>query len=428
MSMWIFVGILIVVYGLILTEKIPRVLAALIGAIATTIAGLVTGLFSFENALHFIDLETLFLIVGIFIIVEVARESGLFQFIAIQTIKRVGESPARLLLTLCLLTFLLTAIIGNIVSILIIGSLTMIACDILEYDPIPYMIAEILVANTSGMALVTSSIPSIFVAAQVGITFSEFAIIGFPLAVILLLALLFVLRRLTSKKLVTPPAVRIEEIRADLDAFDAWTVVSDTRFFYSSAAILFGVIILFVVGPSFGITIGFAALIGAAAMLLLSGRIEESIGKVRWETILFFIGLFITVGGVEAAGVLSAIAGALAAVVGGNIPLAIILLVLIGGLLSGIVDNIPVTLTFLPVTLELSMTYGLRLNPLVWSILSGALIGGNLLPIGSPSGIIASDILKRSGKPLSLANYLKYSGIILPITLGIAIGYVMLVA
>ena len=138
--MWVFVGILIVVYGLILTEKIPRVLSALVGAVATIIAGIALGMFSFKhptpvglvNPLDFIELETIMLIVGMLIIVEVARESGLFQFIAIQVIKRVGDSPARLLTTMCTLIFLFTTIIGNIVSTMIIGSLTMIACDVLK--------------------------------------------------------------------------------------------------------------------------------------------------------------------------------------------------------------------------------------------------------------------------------------------------------
>ncbi|MFX1486707.1 MAG: SLC13 family permease [Promethearchaeota archaeon] len=441
MSMWVFVGILVVVYALILTEKIPRVLAALVGAVATMIAGIALGMFSFEhptppglvNPLEFIELETIMLIVGMLIIVEVARESGLFQFIAIQVIKRVGDSPAKLLTTMCTLIFLFTTIIGNIVSTMIIGSLTMIACDVLEYDPLPYVISEVFVADAAGMALVTSSIPSITIASHPSVDppigFGEFAITGLPLATILGLVLIFVLRRMNRKKLITPSESRVSVIRSQLDAFDAWSVVENIYFFYSSAAVLTGVIILFVIGRSFGITIGFAALLGAIAMLFFTRRVEESIGKVRWDTIFFFIGLFITIGGVEAAGVLDAIARGLGAVVGANLPLAIVLMGLIGGLLSGVVDNIPVALTFIPVAQQLGVNVmGLpNAHPLHWSLLSCALLGGDLLPIGSPSTIIAMDILKKSGIKLTTMEFLKYSGIILPISLGIALTYVLVV-
>jgi len=432
MSMWVFVGILIVVYALILTEKIPRVLAALVGAGATIIAGIATGLFTFEHALEFVELETIMLIVGMLIIVEVARESGLFQFIAIHVIKRVGDSPAKLLTTMSILIFLFTVIIGNIVSTMIVGSLTMIACDVLEYDPLPYIISEVFVADAAGMALVTSSIPSITVAAHPDVVpaigFGEFAVTGLPLATILGVVLIFILRRMNRKKLISPSESRVSVIRSQLDAFDPWSVVESIYFFYSSAAILGGVMVLFVVGRSFGITIGFAALIGAIAMLFFTGKVEESIGKVRWETIFFFGGLFITVGGVQEAGVLDAIAVGLGGIVGTNLPLAIILIGLIGGLLSGVIDNIPVTLTFIPVAQQLGVqVMGLANSyPLQWSLLSCALLGGDLLPIGSPSTIIAMDILKKSGIKLTTTEFLKYSGAILPITLGIALTYVLL--
>ncbi|MHA1835594.1 MAG: SLC13 family permease, partial [Candidatus Odinarchaeia archaeon] len=134
--MWVFVGILIFVYTLILTEKIPRVISALVGAAATVIAGLVFGLFNFEEALGFIELETITLIVGLFIFIEIVNESGLFQFIAIKILRMTKGNPILLFIAFGMITFFLTAIIGNLTAVLIVGSLTIVSCDIFEYNPI----------------------------------------------------------------------------------------------------------------------------------------------------------------------------------------------------------------------------------------------------------------------------------------------------
>jgi len=404
--MWVFVGILIFVYILILSEKIPRVISALIGALATVIAGLAFGLLTFEDALNFIDLNTITLIVGLFILIEVINESGLFQWIAIKILRKTKGAPIILFIAYGVMTFFLTAIIGNLTAILIMGTLTVVSCDVFEYNPIPYITLEILVANVGGIALITGSIPSILVATAFNIPFIEFAIIGFPIGLALLgFTLLFMIKS-KQKKLKSEVGEHTDKVKAQLETFDAWSVVPNRRGFYRSAAILIFIIIMFFLSSFIGVSLGFVAFLGAIIMLVLSGvEPDKAFHKVHWETVFFFIGLFIVIGGVEKSGALEALGEVIAEFVGGNIILAVVLIVFITGLLSGIVDNIPVTLTFIPIIAQLGLT--LPIYPLIWALTLGAVLGGTLTPIGSPSGIVAIGILKTSGKSLPIKEYFK---------------------
>jgi Na+/H+ antiporter NhaD/arsenite permease-like protein len=424
--MWIFVGILVVVYILILTEKIPRVVSALVGAAVTVIAGLIFGLFTFHEALGFIELETITLIIGLFIFIEIINESGLFQFIVIKILGRTKGAPVILFLAFGVMTFFLTAIIGNLTAVLIVGSLTIVSCDVFEYNPIPYITAEIFIANAAGVALVTGSIPSILIATRFTISFIDFAVIGFPIALILLGITLFYTIRSKKKKMQTEVGEVTDKVKAQLETFDAWSVVPSRGAFYRSAIIFVFIIVLFFISSFIGITLGFVAITGAIVMLVLSGiDPEKAFHNVHWETVFFFIGLFVIIGGVQAAGVLEALGDALSGFIGSNLLLAIILIVFITGLLSAVVDNIPVTLTFMPVIAHLGLT--LPLFPLIWALALGAVFGGNLTPIGSPSGIVALGLLKSSGKKLSFKEYFKMSVPITLIFLGLAIGYIILV-
>ncbi|MHA1755042.1 MAG: SLC13 family permease, partial [Candidatus Odinarchaeia archaeon] len=419
-------GILIFVYTLILTEKIPRVISALVGAAATVIAGLVFGLFNFEEALGFIELETITLIVGLFIFIEIVNESGLFQFIAIKILRMTKGNPILLFIAFGMITFFLTAIIGNLTAVLIVGSLTIVSCDIFEYNPIPYVTAEIFIANTAGVALITGSIPSILIASEFNITFIDFAIIGFPIALILMGLTIFISIKSKMKKMNLEVGEVTYKVKAQLETFDAWSVVPNRSAFYRSAAILVFIILLFFLSSFIGLTLGFVAITGAIIMLVLSGvDPEKSFRNVHWETVFFFIGLFITIGGVEAAGVLEALGDVLSIFIGSNTLLAVVLIVLITGILSAIVDNIPITLTFIPVIQQLGLT--LPIFPLIWSLALGAVFGGNLTPIGSPSGIIALGLLKSSGRRLAFGEYFKISVPVTLMYLGLSIGYIMLI-
>jgi len=426
-EMWIFVGILIAVYILIFTEKISRALSALLGAIATIIAGIATGFFDFLEALTFINSEVIWFILGLMIIVEIIKHSGLFHFISISTLKKTGGHPVKLFIVLGLVTFLFAILTGNLTSMLICGSLTMISCEYLGYNPIPYLVSEIFISNVAGVSLVISSVNNILVASSFDIPFIDFAILGLPISLLLLGITFIYLHKLLSRKLMYNVDLEAVRNKASLETLDPWSVVEDKKSFYIALISLIVTIILFALSQYIGITLGFAALFMAVIMVLLTRvKLEDVFKLINWTTIFFFIGLFITIGGVEKAGALRALSDALIAVVGNNASLAVVILILLTGVLSAFVDNIPITLTFIPVIADLGL-YGLPITPLIWALVLGGNLGGVLTPVGSPPGVIAMDIAEKTDSKIRSSDYFKLS---LPLTfiyLGISIGYALII-
>ncbi len=402
--MVVYVLILVMVYALIITEIVHKSIAALIGAAMGGVAGFLFGLFNAQDVVGFVDLRTLGIIIGVMILVEVSRGSGLFQFIALKAIKASGYRPRRLFVIFCLLTAFLSGIIGNITAMLIVGTLTVLTLTPLGVNPIPFLIAEVIISNVGSLMTLIGGIPPILVSSAAGLSFLEFTIFSMPFCITLVLITTNILLIIFKNEV---PA-RFEFDIAVFEEMDPWVVVTDKKLFWRSLIILALTITLFVIYDKLHLTLEFAAMLGGILLLFLSGVDPEEVFKnLEWGTIFFFIGFFVLIGSIEKSGLLEEIAEGLSHVAGSNLVIAMLMLIWIGGLLSAVIDNIPVTLTLIPVVKDLSVLTGLNITPLWWALLYGVVLGGNFSPLASPCGIIMLGIAKKEGYDISFKEFVK---------------------
>ena len=423
-GMVIYVLLLILVYVLIITEVVHKSIAALIGAAISVIVGSFLGLFDVTEVGGFIDLRTLGIIIGVMILVDVSRRSGLFQFIALKAIRMSGYKPRRLFVIFCLLTAFLSGIIGNITAMLIIGTLTVLTLIPLGVDPVPFLIAEVIISNVGSLMTLIGGIPPILVSSAAGLSFFEFTVFSMPFCIALVLITINILLLIFKKRI---PA-KFEFDIAIFEEIDPWVVVTDKKLFWKSLIILSLTIILFTTYDRLRLTLEFVAMLGGVLLLFLSGVDPEEVFRgLDWGTIFFFVGFFVLIGSVEKSGLLEEVAKGLSHVVGSNLLIATLLLILIGGLLSAVIDNIAMTLTLIPVVKDLSALTGLNITPLWWALLYGVVLGGNFTPLASPCGITMLGIAKKEGYEISFKEFVKVGAPLAILQIFISFIYVILV-
>ena len=423
-GMIIYVLLLMLVYVLIITEVVHKSIAALIGAAISVIVGSFLGLFDVTEVGGFIDLRTLGIIIGVMILVDVSRRSGLFQFIALKAIRMSGYKPRRLFVIFCLLTAFLSGIIGNITAMLIIGTLTVLTLVPLGVDPVPFLIAEVIISNVGSLMTLIGGIPPILVSSAAGLSFFEFTVFSMPFCIALVLITINILLLIFKKRI---PA-KFEFDIAIFEEIDPWVVVTDKKLFWKSLIILSLTIILFIIYDRLRLTLEFVAMLGGVLLLFLSGvDPEEVFRSLDWGTIFFFVGFFVLIGSIERSGLLEEVAKGLSHIAGSNILIAMLMLMWIGGLLSAVIDNIPITLTLIPVVKDLSALTGLNITPLWWALLYGVVLGGNFTPLASPCGITMLGIAKKEGYGISFKEFVKVGAPLAILQIFISFIYVILV-
>ncbi len=371
-----------------MTELVHRTIAALAGAVLMVLYGILT----FEEAINIFahEINTIGLIVGVMVMVEVTKESGLFQFLAVKVTKYSRGDPKRLLILFCILATGLSAVLDNITTMLILGSLTIVSCKELDVEPAPFLICIAIITNIGGITTLISSLPNILIGSAAGLNFNYFVINFVPFAIVAMSLTILLFTRIFRKELHKPTAEeRIEAIMH----LDEWAVVKDRKLFWRSLIILITYVMLFVISDSIGIgphDLWYIAIAGAVALLLLSGvDPEKAFSDIEWNTIFFFIGLFVVVGGIAKVGVLRESAVILSNWTGGNFLFAVLSTLVLCGVLSAFIDNIPVTAVLIPVVRDMAVEGGYSAEPFWWSLVLGANLGGSFTPIGSPSNVIA---------------------------------------
>ena len=387
--------IFLLTFLLILTELVHKTLAALLGAFLMITYGLV----QYTEIGSFIDPRALGVIFGMMIVVEVVKDSGIFHFFGIKTVKLTKGDGKKLFVGLLVLTTFLSAFLSNIASILIISALTFTLCRSLEIDPIPLIMCEAIITNIGGLMFLTSSTPNVLIAGATGFNFINFLTFTFPLAFILMVATIGFFLVVFKKYLKGMKKI-------DVDNLDEWSVVPNKPFFWKSLIILVMTIFFFMIYDKIGVTMDFVAISSAIIILLLSGADpDKTLKDIEWGTIFFFIGLFVVVGGLEKSGFLEIVAHKMIELIGGQKVVGIPLVVWMSGITSGIVDNIPITVTLIPIVRSLVESLGM--NVMWWCLAIGAGLGGNLTPLGSPSSVIAMGISKKEGNPIPFGKFLK---------------------
>jgi Na+/H+ antiporter NhaD/arsenite permease-like protein len=421
----IFSLLFMLILIILITGRYHRSVAALLGALLTILFGLEYGLFTSQNIINeligFIDINTVLLVIGVMILAETVSRTGFFEFIGLSIARAVGGGFRRVSLAFIVLTILFSAVISNITTMIIIGALTVSLAKKFGADPTQTLLHENLMANVGGLTLMISSIPNLIVAAQLKIGFIEFFTITAPLTLILSLVSMLIISHQMKKAYGTEHEVQIK--------VDPWSAIENKSLFYRAAAVFIIVVILFIFEDQINVPIGLIAIAGAIAMLILGGQEPESVfAGIDWGTIFFLTSFYIVVGGLERSGFIASVANGIVQILSFNHAVTPILNVWVSGIPSAVIDNIPMTLTLIPIMEQVSAATGFSIKILAWAIVFGANLGGGLTPIGSASNIIALGILKKQGKTINWSEWFHRFGPLVLLQLLIATIYITILS
>jgi Na+/H+ antiporter NhaD/arsenite permease-like protein len=407
--LWVSTAILVMSYAAIMTERVNRAIVAMIGA------GLMilTGVIDQEQAIAGEDFNTLALLIGMMMLVALSRRSGMFQYVAIQSTKLARGSPWGILALLSLVTALLSALLDNVTTVLLIAPVTLVITDQLKVPPYPFLFTEILASNIGGTSTLIGDPPNILIGSAVGLTFNDFVVNLGPVIVVIMALQMLANHLIWGRKMRTDEAAR-----AHIVAYDARQTITDWRLLWNALTVLTLVILGFIFAHSIHLEPGTIALSGAALLLLLDNVTREReaqthhvhaiFGEVEWIVIFFFVGLFVIVAGVEHAGLLSLFADKLTAATGGDMAVTALAILWASAILSAIIDNIPFVATMIPVIRDMAPTFGGpdALLPLWWSLSLGACLGGNGTLIGASANLTVAGIAERAGVPFRFLTFL----------------------
>jgi Na+/H+ antiporter NhaD/arsenite permease-like protein len=394
--------IFVATLALILTDRVHRLIAGAMGAAVMLAAGHLLGFYTEEQAIAAIDFETLGLLLGMMILVRLLEHTGFFQYLAIVTARQSGGRPWRLLLILGATTTVTSMFLDNVTTVVLIAPVTILIAEILGLNSVPLLIAEALLSNTGGIATLIGDPPNVLIGSAADLSFLSFLTHLAPIVAVIWLAALLVMRGLFRVDLGARPTNL-----AALAGLNARESLHDRRTLRRTLIVLAGTLALFFAQGALGLSPAFVALTGAAvALAWIQPDVENMLKGLEWSVLLFFAALFVTVGGLESAGVLHGVSDVLRLFNTLDPVLLGLIVIWSVALLSAIVDNIPITIAMIPVIAELG-TAGVNVTPLWWALALGAGLGGNGTIIGSTANVIVVSISERTRTPITSRLWLK---------------------
>jgi Na+/H+ antiporter NhaD/arsenite permease-like protein len=394
--------IFLITLVIILTERIHRTTAAGLGAAAMIIVGIEMDFYSQEEALRAIDFNTLGLLLGMMILVRLLEETGFFQFVAILTGKRSGGSPWFLLVTLGTTTTFLSMLLDNVTTVILIAPVTILIADILGINSIPLLLAEAILSNVGGVATLVGDPPNVIIGSAADFSFNNFLTHLAPIVIVAWLAALATLRFRFRKVLGERP----KNIDA-LMKIDEREALKNPKNARKLLIILGAVIVFFFLHSQLQLLPATVAMGGAALGLLwVRTNVEETFSHLEWGVLLFFTGLFVLVGGLEASGVLAMLATGIIGLATNNLLVASLVLLWVAAIVSSLVDNIPFTIAMVPVIISLG-NMGVQTSPLWWALALGAGFGGNGTALGATANVVVVSLSERTRFPITMKIWLK---------------------
>ena len=421
--------VLAVTYAFIIAGRLNRAVVALIGAAVVVIVGALDQ----DEAVKGIDWDTIGLVTGMMILVAISRRSGLFQYLAIWSAQRVKASPAGILLTLQIATALLSGVLNNVSTVLLIVPVTLAITEELEVSAFPFLFAEVFASNIGGTATLIGDPPNILIGTMAGLDFNSFLANVAPVAVLVMAVQALLVHLIWGRTLRASP-----ERRTLVMGMNAPGMISDWVLLRRSVLVLGAVLVAFVAAAPLHLHPATIAITGAAVLMLLDNwqqrgakqadNVHRTFADVEWTTIFFFIGLFVVVHAVEVSGLLGLIADKLVGLTGGNIAAAGALILWLSAVLSAILDNIPFVATMIPVIKGMAGAYGGpgAIAPLWWCLSLGACLGGNGTLIGAAANLAVAGIAERNGIRFGFIQYLAYGVPMTLVSIGICQVYVWL--
>ena len=395
--------IFVVAYALIISEKVHRTIVGLFGAMLMILFGIIDQ----EVAVHHIDFNTLGLLMGMMIIVNITSETGLFNFLAIWAAQKVKAQPIALLVVLSTITMVCSALLDNVTTVLLTVPITFSITSQLKVDVMPYLISQILASNIGGTATLIGDPPNIMIGSAVGLDFMAFIENLTLISIIIFILVQFILIGLYHKGLHTQP-----ELQDKIMRLPAGAQITDHALLRKCLVVIFLTITFFVLHGSLGLESATVALSGAGLLLLLTatrdeGAIVKVLSKIEWPAIFFFGGLFILVGALVETGVIRMLAAEAIKATGGNVEATAILILWMSAFASAFIDNIPFVATLIPLIQDMGQMGLSNLDPMWWSLALGACLGGNGTLIGASANVVVATMSAQRGRPISFLGFMK---------------------
>lgn len=443
---WVGLGILLFVYALIITEVVHRTLAAAIGGLMALYAlnhyksG---GALSLAETTTLIEWETIGLLLGMMVMVGVISHTGIFEWFAVQAYKKSGGNVWTLVVILCAVTAVLSAFLDNVTTMLLLTPVTIQLARVLDLNPIPLLISEVLFSNIGGAATMIGDPPNIIIGSMMsesaiadsdypdlasgGVSFNDFIIELAPGILLTIVPTFMMIKWMYAEEFSG------ERIR-DVEELESKYGVKDVKMLKASGTVLTLVILGFFLNPILHIPVSWVALIGAVVMLLVTDRheLEEPLEKVEWTTLIFFAGLFVLIHSLQHLGVIEWIGFQVESAieyfhVDYQFVAALVIILWVSAIASAFIDNIPYTITMIPVVLQISASLNLDLGPLIWALAFGACLGGNGTLIGASANVVTAGLSEEAGYPISFNEFFKAGFPVMLMTVSIITGYIVMV-
>ena len=426
---WVSLAVFAVTYVFIIAGPFNRAVVALIGAVVIVLVGALDQ----GEAIKGIDWDTIGLLAGMMILVSISRRSGLFQYLAIWSAQRVKANPAGILLMLQLATAILSTILNNVTTVLLIVPVTLVIAEELELPPYPFLFAEVFASNIGGTATLIGDPPNILIGSQAGLDFNAFLVNTGPVVLLIMAVQVAMIHLIWGRSMRASP-----ESRVLVMGMNAPGMITDWVLLRRSIAVLAAALAAFLFAAPLRLQPATIALAGAAALMLLDNwkhrgpkqadNVHATFAEVEWTTIFFFIGLFIVVHAVEASGFLSTVGGRLVMLTGGNIAFAGTIILWVSAVLSAILDNIPFVATMIPLIKGMAPAFGgpKAIEPLWWCLSLGACLGGNGTLTGASANLAVAGIAERNGIRFGFVQYLAYGVPLTLVSIAICQAYIWL--
>jgi len=426
---WLSTALLLATYAVLMLERLDRAIVALLGGALMIFCGVVDQ----AGAIAGEDFNTLALLTGMMLLVALARPSGMFQYLALWSARVAAGRPAAILALMTVITALVSSLLNNVTTVLLIAPVTLVITAEMRLPPYPFLFSEVLASNIGGAATLIGDPPNILIGSATGLGFNDFLVHLTPIAALILLIQLATGHWLWGRHMTVEPAARRRVL-----AFRAADAITDRPLLVKSLAVLAAAILGFVLGDRLGLQPGTIALAAAALLLLLdnwhrrreeqSRRVHAAFGEIEWITIFFFVGLFVVVAGVERAGVLQWLARVLTRVTGADRNAATMLVLWASALFSAAIDNIPFVATMIPVIKGMgpALGGGDSLRPLWWALALGACLGGNGTLIGASANLTVAGIAERNGIAFRFLPFLKLAFPMMLLSIAVSMAYIYL--
>jgi len=396
------IGIFLLIYGLIISEKIHRTILAMLGAIVMIAMGIVDQ----ETALQHIDFNTIGLLVGMMMIVGITAETGLFKYAAVKSAKLAKGKPKRILIALFVITAVASVFLDNVTTVLLMVPVTFSITRQLRIHPLPFLMSQIIASNVGGTATLIGDPPNIMIGSAVKeLTFMAFISNLTPVIIIIVLAYIPLLLLMFGKQIKTTP-----ELQQSIMDMDEKVMITDHKLLRKCLIVLAITIAGFFLHQALHLESATVALAGAFLLLLLTGgehMLEKAFHSVEWITIFFFIGLFVLVSGLVETGVIAELAAKAIEITNGDVLMSSMMILWVSAITSAFLDNIPFVATMIPLIQEMGNMGISNLEPLWWSLALGACLGGNGTLIGASANLIVAGLAGKEGYPITFMKYLK---------------------